>query len=174
MTTYLSDEDKEDDEETDPRAIDTTNSLEWDLIKGVAMVHPGLSEANMSQADGAPGKERSKTRKRKKPVEDCLTSGSQVHVTQKTESQDGDGGKQRATGTVNVGEDLRCVPLLRERSESARPTVDARVTNGDDGNQDDNVHEVVETNQIGVEGSNNEWRGRRTATTDQTWLIVWN
>lgn len=80
IMTYLSDKNNDDDEETEPRSVDTTGSLEWDLINSVTVVSPGLAEADMGEADGAPGEESSKTGQSNEPVEDSLTSRRQVHV----------------------------------------------------------------------------------------------
>jgi hypothetical protein len=129
--TYLSDEHEEDEEETEPRTVDTGDSLEGNLIESVTMVLPRAAEANVSKADGAPGEESGKTRKRKQPVEDLLTSGSQVHVPKKTECKDGDGGPQRSASTVDVVEELWRVTLLSECGEGSRATVDTRIADGD-------------------------------------------
>lgn len=48
---YLSCENDENNEKAEPRAPNAKGSLEWDLIKGVAMVDPSLAETNVGQAD---------------------------------------------------------------------------------------------------------------------------
>lgn len=53
--SYLSSQNHDDDADTDPRADDTTSSLEGDLVESVSVVCPGLAETNVGQADGAPG-----------------------------------------------------------------------------------------------------------------------
>jgi len=73
MKSYLCHQDDDDNENTDPRANDTTSGLERNLIQGVSVVSPSLAEANMGEADGAPGEESGKSRERDEPVEDNLT-----------------------------------------------------------------------------------------------------
>ena len=74
----LSDEDEEDDEKTEIRTIDTADGLERNLIKGMPVVRPSFAEADMSQADGAPGEEGSETRQSEQPIEDSRPSASKL------------------------------------------------------------------------------------------------
>ena len=48
MVTYLCTEDNEDNEETKPGPVNTTGSLERNLIDSVTVVSPSLAEANVS------------------------------------------------------------------------------------------------------------------------------
>jgi hypothetical protein len=170
---YLGNEDDDDDGETEPRTGDTTSSLEWDLVKSVAVVSPRLTETDVGQADGSPGEEGGKTGQRNEPVEDDDTGSSQVHVGQTSPGKDEDDRPERATGAVNVGEALGSIALLTERGQSSRSTVNTRHTNGHDGNENDDVHEAVETNETGILGGDDKGRGIRTTAvgTEETLIV---
>jgi len=137
----------------------------------VAVVSPGLTETDVSKADGAPGEEGSKTRQVEQPGEDDLTGGDKVHVGESTPNEDEDDGPERTARLVDVGEDLGSVTLISKRSQGTRATVDTRHTNGDDGDENDNVHEAVETDQTSILGSNDERRGVGAAATEQTLVV---
>jgi hypothetical protein len=154
--SYLSNEDNNNDANANPGANNTTSSLEWDLIQGVSVVSPSLAEANVGQADGAPGEESSKTRQSDEPVEDGLTGRGQVHVGKRTPHKNESNGVQRASSTVDVGEALGSVTLVCEGSKGTGTTVYTRDTDGDDGDENYNVHETVESNQSSVPASNDE------------------
>ena len=57
MVTYLCTEDNEDNEETKPGPVNTAGSLERNLVKSVAVVDPGLAEADVDERDGGPDEE---------------------------------------------------------------------------------------------------------------------
>jgi len=157
--TYSGGQDKNAEDETDPCTSDTEDSLERNLVKGVSLKSPSLAETNVSKADGAPGEESSKTGKREEPVEDNLSVSVQSNVCQSTSKQVNSNGWKRTSRLVNEGEDLWCVTFLSQSSEGTGATVDARDTNGQDGNQDDSIDEVVETVETGVLDSQHKWRG---------------
>lgn len=123
------------------------------------MVLPRGAEADVRIADGAPGEESGQTGKLQEPEEHGLTGGSQGDVRQRGARDDGNSGPEGTTGAVDVGEDLRCVPLLGEGAQGARATVDARQADRDDGEQDDDVDEVGEARDAGVLGDHDERRG---------------
>jgi hypothetical protein len=137
----------------------------------VAVVSPRLAETDVGQADGSPGEEGSKTRQGDEPVEDDDTGGSQVHVRKSTPAEDEDDGPKRTTGAINVGEELGGIALLTERNESTRTTVDTGHTNGYDGNENDDVHEAVETNESSILGGNDEGRGVGATAVEKTRVI---
>lgn len=155
---YLSNEDNEDEDKANPGSADAKGGMERDLVESAAVELPGRSEADVGQADGAPGEESGKTGKSEEPVEDDNTAGAVRHVGEAAESNDDDGREQGATGAINVGEDLRSVTLLSESGESAGTTVDTAVTDGNDGDDDDDVDEVVEANQASILGGDDERR----------------
>lgn len=89
----LSNKDDNDHDETAPRTVDTTDGLEWNLVNGVTVIFPCASESDVCKADRSPGEESSETRQGKEPLEDERTSRGQINISQKTEGNDGDGGK---------------------------------------------------------------------------------
>lgn len=112
----------------------------------------------MAQADRSPGEQSSETRERKQPVEHRRAGSSQVDIGKGTESDDRKDGEQRAVGTINVGENLGSISLLSKSSEGTRTAVDAGHTEGKDGDENDDVHERVETLQVGVLADQHEGR----------------
>lgn len=156
---YLSDENNHDEEETEPRSIDTTDSVEGDLVQGVAVIGPGFSESNVGQADGTPGEQGGETRKSKEPVEDDGTLSVQVDIGEGTKENDDADGGEGATTSVNVAEELGSIALLGQGSQSSGTTVHGRNTNGQDGDEDYNVHEVIEALETGIFTHKDERRG---------------
>ena len=72
----MSHEDEDDEDKANPRADDTTDGLEWDLIESVSMMLPCAAETDVCVTDGSPGEKSSKTRKRKEPIKDL----SLIHI----------------------------------------------------------------------------------------------
>lgn len=122
------------------------------------MIGPRLSETDVRKTDGTPGEQGSKTRKGEKPVEDERAISIQVDVCKGAEGHDKDDGEERATGAINVSEDLGSISLLGKSSQCAGATIDTRHTNGHDGNQDDDVHEAVEALETGIFADEHERR----------------
>jgi hypothetical protein len=135
------------------------------------MVSPRLAETDVGQADGSPCKECGETGQRDEPVEDDDTGGSQIHVGKHTPSEDEGNRPERTTGSINVGEEFGSIALLTERDQGTRSTVDTGHTNGDDGNENDDVHEAVETDEAGILGGNDEGRGVGTTAAEKTLII---
>jgi hypothetical protein len=153
------DEDENTEDKTEPRAIDTTDGVEGDLVESVTVVGPGLAEADVGKADGAPGEESGETGKSKQPVEDGDTGRGEVDETEAAADKDENGRDEGTTRPVDVGEDLGSVTLLGKSSEGTRATIDTGDTDGDDGDEDDDVHEVVETLETGIATDEHEGRG---------------
>ena len=65
----LSDEDKHDEDNTEPRSINTTKSLERQLIGRVALDSPSSSESDVAKADGEPGEEGGETGQGHEPAD---------------------------------------------------------------------------------------------------------
>jgi hypothetical protein len=171
---YLSNEDDKDDEKSEPRSCNTSSSLEWDLVNGVAVVSPSLAETDVGQADGAPGEEGGKTGKSDQPVENSHTSRGHPHVSETTPQEDECDGVEGTTRAVDVVEDLGSIALVGKRSKGTRSTVYTRHTNGNNGDKNDNIHEAVETNESSILGGNDEGRGVGVATSSskETLIIV--
>lgn len=157
--TYSGQQDKNAEDETQPRTIDTTDGLEGDLVKSVAVVLPCLAEPNVGQANRAPGEKRSETREGDEPVEDNLALGVQVDEAEQTADEDDSDGEGRAAGAIHVRENLGGVAELAEGSQGTRASVDAGYTDGHDRDDDDHVDEVIESIQPGVLADKHKWRG---------------
>ena len=80
----------------------------------------------------APSEERGQTGEGLQPGENGGTVGRQVDVCDEGEHHEGDSGDERATGTVNVGEDAWSIALLGQSGQAARTTVNTGVTDGED------------------------------------------
>lgn len=150
LYTYLRDKDKKHQDEPQPAPVDAADSLEGDLVERVAMVRPRLAEADVAEADAAPGEERGEAGQRQQPVEDGGAIGVEVDVGEQTKDEDDGDAGEGPPRAVDVGEDLGGVALLGEGGEGAAAAVDARDADGDDGDEDDDVHEGVEAAEPGV------------------------
>jgi hypothetical protein len=169
--TYLSNKDQDDDEETEPRSVDTTSSLEWDLVDGVAVVSPSLAETDVGKADGAPSEEGSKTGQSDEPVKDRLTSRSKVHVAKHTPAKNKEDREKRATRAIDVGEHLGSVALVGKSRQSTGTSVDTRHTDRDNGDENDNVHEAVKSLETTITRGNDEWRSISTFGTEKILVV---
>lgn len=156
--TYSGSQHDDAEDKADPRTNDATNGRERDLIKSMAVVLPGSSEANMRQADGAPCEKSGKRRKRKKPVEHFVTAVVHAHKGEKSADEVKNDRGEGAARTINVGEDLGCVTLLSQGSKGAGSSVHRGNTNGEHRDEDDKVHEVVKRLKGGILGSQHERR----------------
>ena len=112
----------------------------------------------MGQANAAPGEQSGKTGQGKQPAEDNRTLGRQVDVRERAEGKNEDNTPQRAARSIDVGEELGRIALLGEGREGTRAAVDCRHADGDDGDQDDDVHERVESDEACVLANQHERR----------------
>ena len=156
---YLSNEDDNNQTQSDPRSGHAEDGGEGNLIDGVAVVLPGVPEADVGEADAAPGEEGGETGERLQPVESDGTTGGQGHESQGRPHDDEQSGEQRTTGAVDVAEEAGSVALLGKRAECAGATVYTGQTDRDDGKHDDDVGEVGEANDTGSLGDDDEGRG---------------
>ncbi|KAH0551053.1 hypothetical protein GP486_007595, partial [Trichoglossum hirsutum] len=156
----LGDEHEAVEAEADPRADDAGLGAEGELIEGVALDKPALAEADVAQADGAPGEDGREARQREHPREG-LALGFRVggrEVGEETEKRrDGDAHYGSAF-SVDVSEDPRRLTLVRKRGQRARGAVDGRVPHGQDSNHDNCVHDRRETIDPRVADGNHKRR----------------
>lgn len=114
------------------------------------MVLPGLAESNVGKADRAPGEESGQAGNGKKPVKDNGTGGIQADIGDEAEQDEEDDGGQGTARLVDVGEELGSIALLSQSGQGSGSTIHTRDTDGQDGGENDEVHEVVETLQASV------------------------
>ena len=155
----LGDEDEEDEEETEVGAVDTTDSLEGNLVSGVSVVGPGRAEADVGQADAAPSEEGGKTGKGEEPVEDGRAITGETNVGKGTEDEHGEDGEEGAVGAVDVVEDLGGITLLGKSGKGTRATEDTGDTDRQNGDKNDDVHERIEALEVGVLADEDKGRG---------------
>lgn len=123
------------------------------------MVLPGFAESNVGKADGAPSEESGQAGDGKKPVEDDGTGGIQADIGDEAEQNEEDDGGQGAARLVDVGEELRSIALLSQSGQGSGSSIHTRDTDGQDGGENDEVHEMVETLQASVLADKHKGRG---------------
>lgn len=156
---YLSDQDENDKNETEPRTVDAKDSAERQFLERVAVICPSLTESDMCETDAAPRKQCSETRQREKPVKDNSTGSSFAHVGNRAKHDNGNGGDERTARTINVCETFGCVALFGESGQSTRASINSRETDGDDGEENDDVDERAKGRDSCVFGDDYEGRG---------------
>lgn len=156
---YLSDQDENDKNETEPRTVDAKDSAERQFLESVAVICPSLTESDMCETDAAPRKQCSETRQSEKPVKDNSTSSSFAHVGNGAKHDNGNGGDERTARTINVCETFGCVALFGESGQSTRASINSRETDGDDGEENDDVDESAKGGDSCVFGDDYEGRG---------------
>ena len=131
----------------------------------------------MGEANRTPGKDTRQTGKGQHPCEGgTLDGGVDGEVTKQTKKRTkGDTG-HRAAAAIDVGENLRCLALLRKRGQRTRSAVDRRVTDREHGNHDDRVHDGREHVDPSVLNGNDERRGGSVgrARLEKVRLSVWD
>ena len=175
MTTYLSDEDDDDQAQSDPGSGHAEDGSEGDLVDGVAVVLPSVPEADVGEAYAAPSEEGGETGERLQPVEGDSAAGGQGHESQGRPHDDEQSGVERTAGAVDVAEEAGGVTLFGERAECAGATVDTGETDGDDGKHDDDVGEVGEADDTGPLGDDDERRGGHVdvaAVSEESGVVV--
>lgn len=123
------------------------------------------------ETDGAPSEESSETRQSKKPVKDNTTGRCQHDIGKTTPDEEEKNGHQGTTRPIDVGEDVGSVALVGEGREGTGTTVNARNAKGHDGDTNDEVHEVVVSDETSVDGSQDKGRcalGVRVVSVEQT------
>lgn len=171
----LSDEDEDDEEGTEHGTVNATGGAEGELLSGVSLGLPCLTETNVGDANGEPGEEGGETRKSEEPVEDSSTDvGGQVDVGDGGEAEDEDERVERATGLVDVGEEPGGIASLGESGKGTRTCVDTRETNGKNRDTDGDVDEVVHAVDTGLVHDNDEGGDVGTFSVKETWVVVGN
>ncbi|KAI6776480.1 hypothetical protein HG530_000425 [Fusarium avenaceum] len=139
--------------ETEPRTPNTSSGPERDLLEATALTLPCPAETNM-------GLESSKSRDSKEPVEHQVARRCKDDVGKGTPGKIEDNRDERASRSIDISKDLGSVVLLSESSESSGATIDGGDTNRDDGDTNDEVHEIVIALQTSI--GDGEHKGRDT------------
>ncbi len=120
---------------------------------------PCAAEADVCEADGAPGEDAGETGEGLHPDKGggrFFADGDEGEEAEGGGEADGDEGPALA---VDVGEHLGGLALFGEGAEGARGAVDGGVADGEDGDHDDDVHDGVEAFDAGVCDGDDEWGG---------------
>ena len=88
------------------------------------MVFPGGAEADVREADGAPGEDRAQAGEGEHPGEGNALDRGGGKVSEKAEGGGEEDGDDGAAFPINVGEDLGGLALFCKSSQCARGTID--------------------------------------------------
>lgn len=146
-------------DETDPRANDTGLGTEGQLIQAVTLLLPRAAEEDVGTTHGTPSENRRQTRDGHHPGE-----GSGLHigggeVAKQTQGRCNQNGGERTTLAVDVCEEPGGLALLGKGGKSTRGSVDGGVTDGQDSNQDDDIHDRRQSFDSCILNGNDERRG---------------
>ena len=128
----LGDEHEYVEDEAEPRAVDADLRFEGQLVERVALQAPGAAEADVCQADGAPGEDGGESGEGVQPVEGGVGGGLAAADDEAEEAEDGreGDGDEGAAAAVDVRKDAGRLALLCERGEGAGGAVDGGVADG--------------------------------------------
>ena len=118
-TAHLGDEDEAEEDETEPRTVDTSGGGEGKLLDRVSLSFPGGSESDVAHANRHPGEDGRETREGQEPVKDRATGARDVDVGDGSEDQDGNDRGEGTTRLVDVGEDLGSVSSLGQGGQGS-------------------------------------------------------
>ena len=127
----------------------------------VALLRPAATEADVREADAAPGEDGREAREREHPVERVSLPFRSCKEGQETEHGGEANGDHRAAFAVDVGEDSGRLVLFCQRGESATAAVDGGVADGEDGDHDYGVEDGGEAFDAGVDDGDDEGGGCR-------------
>ena len=152
-------QDEQIEDEADPGPDDARLGAEGQLVEGAALHFPGLAEADVGQADGAPGEDGGEAAEGEHPGEGVVLFGGSGEVGEEAEAGGEEDGHERTAALVDVGEDPRRLVLLGEGGKGAGGAVDGGVADREDGDHDDDVHDRVQALDAGVEDGDDEGGG---------------
>lgn len=128
-------------QQADVRARDADARLEGQLAERVAARRPRAAEADVAEADGPPREDGREARRRRQPLKDNLLLPEVRQVRQEAHDRGHGDGHERAALAVHVAEYARGLAQVGERGQRARRPEDGRVAHGEDGDEDDAVHD---------------------------------
>jgi hypothetical protein len=137
---------------------------------------PCTAEADVCQADGAPGEEVGQPRQGQEPIKDGVSLRSFVDISQEAESERDDKANPWATFRVYQCAPSRAHAIFAKSLHSTGGSICARIGHANNRNRDNSVEDGWETLDAGGLDSNDEWRVSRVGTgrIGQIWVIRWD
>lgn len=155
----LRDEDEHVEDEADPAPGQPGLRDERQLVERVALQGPGPAEADVAETDRSPGEDARQAGERQHPVQHRpLISTVRAVRDESKRARDRDRDDRPALA-VDVAQDLGRLALVRERGERARTAEDGAVADGEDGDQDHDVHHGGQDRDARVFDGDDEGRG---------------
>lgn len=154
----LRDEHQHVEEEADPGPDHARLRAEGELVQRVSLQPPALAEADVRQADGAPGEDRREAGQGEHPRKGLALLGRRGKEAQEAQHRGDADADYGAAPSVDVGQEARRLPLLGERRQGARRAVHGRVSDRENGDHDDDVHDRVKPTYAGVFDGDDERR----------------
>ena len=153
------------DEYTDPATNDTEGSNEGEFFDIVTVVFPCRAETDVGKADTSPDKQGADTGQGKEPVEDNTTGGGGlVDESEETEGDLENDTPKGTTGLVDIGEEPGSHATLGESLNRASRTKSSRVSDTNDGDGDDSVHDRGQTTDTSILDGDDEGGGLGVGT----------
>ena len=156
-------DDKEVEETAENGAPHAERRLPGKLLESVAVPLPCHAGTGVGNADAHPGDDGRETRNGEQPVEDLATRivAGVDEEAEGTENEREDDGGQRSALSVNVGEDRGSLANLGHGAKGTASSVDSRVTDRENRDEDDGVHDARQNVNTCVGDGNDEGRGTR-------------
>ena len=148
-------------EEPDPRPSDAALAAERECVECAPVVAPGGTEADVREADAAPGEERGEAADGKHPGKSLFLGGGGGQIGEQAEGSGEHDGDKGPAAAIDVGEEAGRLVLLGEGGEGAGGAVDGGVADGEHGEHDDTVHDRVEALDAGVGDGDDKGGGAR-------------
>lgn len=162
-------------DDTVVRTNDTSLGLEAKLVGVSTLDLQCTSKSNVTETDGTPSEKRRHTRDSQHPGEGSALLSRGGNETDQTKDGLKDNTEQWSTLLVNVVEELRSHAGGSQSGQSSGRTENGGVTDGQDSNHDDNVHDRGQATDTGVLDGNDEWRvTSSTVTHTQLGVVVRN
>ena len=111
----------------------------------------------MGQADGAPREYGRKTTEGLHPNERFVFRVGGGEEGEEAKGRGEHDGEYRPAITVNVGEYLRGLALLRQSGKGTRGTIDGRIANGKHGDHNNDVHNGVKAVDSSIVDGDHKW-----------------
>lgn len=139
----LSYQDQNVENQTAPAAVNSGLRLESQFVESVTLCFPCASEPDMTETDTCPIEDSGETGDGQHPVEGL---GSRIgaccnDVAQEPEAGGEQDGDDWTAISVNVAENFRSLTAICEGGHGTRRPVNTGISDGQDGDENDNVHD---------------------------------